>query len=159
MKKVYLNETNWKDECVFFLEPVRNKIMSGLFTRIIYSNEHLSLNGINYLFNINVLTTGNLYNKTVYKFNPHSQSAVLTKLVNIERSVLDTYIETTGSNKTPQHKIGELLSHGSLKTEDRLNTNNNDAPAPPGEMRFCLKLIGVWENECECGLIYKFTRN
>jgi hypothetical protein len=51
-------------------------------------------------------------------------------------------------NKNPVYRITDQLSNGFLKIFNEAECKSKN--------EFILKIYGIWENECEYGLTYKF---
>lgn len=162
-QKIYLNETTLNQLCVFFLDAVKNKIMPGTFTRIIYSNELFTTNGLHYKFHLNVMNMGAVYNKTLYRFNPDQNGLKIIK--QLEKTILAQYEAGMKQPKPPLLKIHEVLNSGNLKIFDQAiashqSTSHQSTIAVANTVKnthFCLKIIGIWESDTEYGIIYKFS--
>jgi len=161
VKKIYMSENNINKNSVLFSESVKNKIMhDSLFTRIIYSNELFSTNAILYSFELIIINASHFYNKYLYKFNPLQNS--ISNIKKIEKNILSSYTQltkTTSRQKHPQYKLQEVFDSGYLKTFiSNNNTNESDLFNPlHKKVRFCLKMLGVWESNTEYGIIYKLS--
>jgi len=159
IKKLYLNEQTLNDMCMCFLNAVKNKIMPGTFTRIIYSNELFTINSIYFQFNMNVMNMGMFYNKILYKFNPDQHGLAIMK--QLEKNILSQYASSLKEFKRPLLKIQEILNSGNLKIfkKNTLNfiTNPTQVVHTVKNTTFCLKIIGIWESDTEYGIIYKFS--
>ena len=165
-KILYLNETNTSLQNMFFMEAIKNKIIQGIFTRLIYSASLFTVNSIYYTFNMNVLHADQFYNKIIYSFNPNQAS--LAKIKEIETSILMLYESNMKIKKAVQYKIHEILNSGTLKIFKNTKEENNKYIAPfkqktvqivSKNICLCLKIIGVWESNTEYGLIYKFIQH
>lgn len=138
----------YNDKCVFFCEPIKNNIMNdGNFIRILYSTNHVILNGIYLLFHLFDVTCEKYYNK--YKCNFSMDRDTIDYLKVIEEQLLSKY----KSNKVPLFKIYEQISTGSIKL----------FLDPPATMHtaggsFVLKISGIWETQYNYGLTYKFVK-
>ncbi|MDA9072465.1 hypothetical protein N9K75_01170 [bacterium] len=160
VKKIYMSENNINENSVLFSESVKNKIIQdSLFTRIIYSNELFSTNAILYSFDLIITNASHFYNKYLYRFNPFQNS--LSKIKKIEKNILSSYaqlMKTSPRQKLPQYKILEVIDSGCLKTfASNNNTNDSDLSITHKKVRFCLKILGVWESNDEYGIIYKLS--
>ena len=143
----YINQ--YSDNNVQFCEPVKNNILShGNFIRIIYSTQNFSLNGIFIHFVLNNYNTDVYYNKYKITFNVNTNINLIEDIRKIERTILDKY---SICNKTPQYKIYEHLLNGNLKI---INDEFGNMTETNGS--FVLKISGLWENETNIGLTYKF---
>jgi hypothetical protein len=139
----------YKEECVFFSEPIKNNIMSnGNFIRIIYSNSNFILNGIYLLVPIQYNAINKYYNKFRCTFDINSHYNLIQQLFTIEENLLKKLNIT---NKRPIFKINEQLKNGYIKIfSDNIENMYNC---------FLLKIAGVWETELEFGLTYKFIHS
>lgn len=133
---------------VYFSEPIKNNIMNdGTFTRIIYSTNTFVLNGI-FLF-ITLIPTyiDKYYNKYKYFFDVKQNKDIIDQLQLIESNILSQH---SIKNKVPQYKIKEQLESGFIKFFDEtINKSDNS---------FILKISGIWENDTNYGITYKFTK-
>jgi hypothetical protein len=145
-----LSQFNIND--VYFQEPVKNTIMDNSnFIRVIYSNSIFMLNGIFIRFNLNVLTIEKSFNKYKCMFDKQYNNAEILVISTIERELLS---KMNIIGKTPIYRISEQLVNGHVKIFiDNNNTTNNKRTSN----EFIMKISGIWENEFEYGLTYKFT--
>jgi hypothetical protein len=135
----------YEDHYVYLCEPIKNNIISdGIFYRIIYSTHDVTLNGIYLLIELKNVVCEKHYNKYKYSFNVNAHNDIIDKIKNIEELLL----KKIKFNKNPCFKIYEQFANGNIKlfTESPSNVN----------MRFVLKMSGIWENETNYGLTYKF---
>ena len=136
----------YKEDHVYFLEPIKNNIMNnGKFIRIVYSTPLFTLNGIYISFNINNTSIDKYYNKYKCSFDTTQYKEFIDKLKIFEEGL----IKKIGIiDKIPQYKIYEQFKNGNIKvfsnTSDKIGNN------------FLLKIAGVWETATEYGLTYKF---
>jgi hypothetical protein len=131
---------------VFYQEKVKNTVMENSnFLRVVYSNDLFILNGIFVKFLLNLQTVEKSFNKYKCLFDVKQHSDIITKISTIEKNLMERHLFT---NKTPVYRISEQLNNGFLKIFNETEcTDKND---------FILKIYGIWENECEYGLTYKF---
>lgn len=101
-----LDEKNYNINNVFFYEPVKNTVMDdSKFIRIIYSDEHVILNGL-YL-----------------KLDIENNNSVLNFLDKIEREILNKYkINKNNLNKNQCKKINEQFQFLVNKNISNKNT-------------------------------------
>jgi len=133
---------------IFYCDPIKNNIMNeGFFIRIIYSTPHFSLNGISLLIQLSDVFCEKYYNKYKCIFNTTTHREIIEKIKVIEENILKNANLKT---KIPQYKIYEQLKNGNIKiqADDNKMTNN----------LFMLKISGIWENDNEYGLTYKFIK-
>lgn len=140
-----LNQYN--DEHVFFCDPIKNNVMDeGMFVRILYSSDIMTLNGIYLLVNLTNVVCEKYYAKYKCSFNITTHREIIEDVKKIEESILKKY----KTNKTPSYKIYEQLSSGHIKLFDRINNLASGS--------FILKISGVWETLTNYGLTYKFIQ-
>ena len=135
---------------VYFQESVKNTIMDNSnFIRVIYSNNLFMLNGILLKFNLNIIYTEKSFNKFKCVFDKQRNSAEMLALSTIEKELLS---KINIPNKKPISRITEQLTNGYIKIfidNNKLFNNNN-------QHEFILKISGIWENESDYGITYKF---
>ncbi len=123
-----LDRDKYDIDNVFFYDPVKNTVMDdSIFIRIIYSNEHIILNGI--YFNVNL--------------NINNMDKELNFLQMFEENLLNGY--DIGKRKIHIKKIKEHLMYLIKKI---YNDNIN--------IKYLLKISGIWEGEHNIGLTFKF---
>jgi hypothetical protein len=131
---------------VFYQEKVKNTVMDNSdFLRITYSNELFVLNGIFIRFNLNLQRVEKSFNKYKCVFDVKLQPDIVANISAIEKKMLDHYVLL---NKIPVHRIYEQLNNGFLKIFNETECLEKN--------EFILKIYGIWENEYEYGLTYKF---
>lgn len=133
---------------IYFADPIKNTVIpNSNFIRIYYSNKNFTLNGIYILIDLFNTTTEKYYNKYKCQFSPTDNSEVITRLCKIENTIL---LKNTIAGKTPQCMLSQQLRSGFMKL-----FAENDSNFPPN-MKFILKISGLWENINEYGITYKF---
>lgn len=132
---------------VFFQDAIKNTIMDNSnFIRIIYSNSLFMLNGVYIKFNLNVLFTEKTFNKIKCVFDKQCNINQIQAISRIEKELLSKI----NTNKKPIYRISEQITNGFIKIfidNNKLFNNNNE---------FILKISGIWENENDYGITYKF---
>ena len=143
------NIDQYDSKCVYYCDPIKNNIMNeGYFVRIIYSTNNFVLNGITLLVQLNDVYCEKYYNKYKCIFNISTHKEIIEKIKVIEEGLLRN-VNIRG--KMPQYKIYDQLRNGNIKiiAENGDKINNN---------LFMLKISGIWENDCQYGLTYKFMK-
>ncbi len=141
-----INEFNLTN--IFYTEKVKNTVMDNSnFSRILYSNELFTLNGIFIKFNFTLKSIEKIFNKYKCSFDNKNieNQHIVSKLKNIENHILKRY---NFENKLPIYRITEQLNNNYLKVF-------NEQPCSK-ENNFILKIYGIWETEYEYGVTYKF---
>lgn len=133
---------------IYFADPIKNTVIpNSNFIRIYYSNNNFTLNGIYLLINLYNTSTEKYYNKYKCQFPVNDNSEVISQLINIENAIL---IKNTIPDKIPQCILSQQLKSGYMKLFAENNSNF------PSNMKFILKISGLWENISEYGITYKF---
>lgn len=135
---------------VFFQDPIANTIFDNShFIRINYSNHLFMLNCIILEFNLSLQNIENYFNKYKYTYNVKTNIIPITSLIKLEKEILD---KLSIKNKKPLFNLNQQLMNGYIKlfNEKALKNDNYD------NHLFFIKISGVWENEYEYGLTYKF---
>tara|TARA_B100000927_G_C16217389_1_gene370040 strand:- start:64 stop:522 length:459 start_codon:yes stop_codon:yes gene_type:complete len=133
---------------IYFADPIKNTVIpNSNFIRIYYSNSNFTLNGIYLLINLYNTTTEKYYNKYKCLFSTTDNSEVISQLINIENAIL---LKNTIPGKTPQCMLSQQLRSGYMKLFADANS------CFPSNMKFILKISGLWENINEYGITYKF---
>jgi hypothetical protein len=142
----------YNENYVSFCEPIKNTIINdSTFIRILYSTSILTLNGIYLLipFNNNIIIEKQ-FNKYKYSFNINNYTELIEKIKIIEENILkkiDIY------DKTPQFKIYEQFISGNIKIFFDYYSNSSSS-----NNLFILKISGIWENQSNYGLTFKFIK-
>ena len=135
----------YEDYYIHLCDPIKNNIIpDGNFFRIIYSTHDVTLNGIYLEIELKNVQCEKHYNKYKYSFNVSDHSNIIDKIKNIEESLLNKI----KFNKKPCFKIYEQFINGNIKLFVECQSNKN--------IRVVLKMSGIWENEHNYGLTYKF---
>ena len=140
-------------ENVFFLETKKNMLMDGNFTKLIYSNELVSINGIYLNFPIQIQSTNKLSNKKFVNFQIQNanNNNIIKELSSIEHNLLLYYKKLYNCNKNPYCILNDQLNCGNIKIYRELNFNIDNI-----KNNFIIKISGIWEDKNNFGIAYKF---
>lgn len=145
-----LNIHDFNLEKVFFLDKKQNIIMEGFFTKIIFSNDFVTMNGLFFDFPVKINCMNKINNNLNILHFHHDNKEFIQSLYIIEKRLLDYYVHFYGINKSPAHNLKNQLQCGSVKfyKEDCL-TDKYRSPL------FYIKISGIWENQYNVGITYK----
>ena len=166
-----LNNSNIDINNILLCEPINNTVMdNSKFIRLIYSDKNIIMNGIYIKISMHINNVENAYNKLRCFIEPEKNKEIYKVLSYIENIILSKYV----TNKISSYKLTECLNKGIIKifsenfnknhyntsnkgryNSDRslsLNKNIND----PSLYNIVLKISGIWVDEREYGLTYKF---
>jgi hypothetical protein len=138
---------------LFFLEPKRNIIMDGKFTKIVYSDESIIMNGIYLITPFDEFYIENNLNKCILKLNINNyiNANIINELIRIERYIIEYYKHLFDCSKKPFALLKEQILNGNIKLYKEYSNNMNE-----NKCKIMIKISGIWENEEQVGLTYKF---
>jgi len=119
----------------------------GNFIRILYTNPHITLNGIYLFIKLNDIVCEKYYNKYKCNFDVVNHSDIIDNLKVIEENILK---KIDIKEKTPQFKIYEQIKNGNIKIFNDIGNKSSCS--------FILKISGIWETISNFGLTYKFVK-
>lgn len=162
------NLSTFQKNNIFFLEIKKNMVINGLFTKIVYTDSMISLNGL-YLHcpfeytNINqdesiTSEMNEIYFTDMKKMNVlfsnsgiHN-STILKELFRIEHEIIEHYKEYFKIQKTNTYSLRNQLKTGIIK----INVNSIPTVNQENIIPFILKISGIWETDTNIGITYKF---
>jgi len=143
---------------IYFLEQKRNIIMDGYFTKLIYSNEHFTMNGIYLHFSMKDLKIDNIMNKQCVHFHPYHPKNLefIQTLSMLELHILELYKKTHKCNKRISNNLAKQLYSGIVKiTPDYYAAPNTQVAKDAAPSDYIIKISGVWENSEDVGVTFK----
>jgi hypothetical protein len=142
---IKLEDFTLKNAC--FLEPKKNMIMDGSFTKINYLDQYFTMNSI---FITVPLTIKAIDNNI--KFDPYLSTnyPIVQGLVNIESLLLQLYTNTKQQHFKHNTLLAKQLFNGNMKINKDDTRNVNSA-----KKTYIIKISGIWESDNEIGITYK----
>tara|TARA_Y100000389_G_C17446646_1_gene512029 strand:- start:779 stop:1249 length:471 start_codon:yes stop_codon:yes gene_type:complete len=132
-------------------DKTKNNVMpdpNSYFSRILYSNQNITLNGLYLKFVLSNVKVVNSYSKKIFYIDRNvNNKKTIEHICYIEKSIINKYF----SCKNKKYKIQNQLLQNSLKLFD-----DSIKQGKYTMFNFILKISGVWENETDFGLTYKF---
>ena len=145
------NMNQYDENNIFFCEPIKNNvIVYGSFTRILYSSDIFTMNGVYLMVPLNDIIFEKYYQKYKCIFNSHSNMKITSKICEMEFNLLQKAGNVI-KNKTPQYKIQEQFKNSHIKIV------SDNMPTTTSVTTFLLKISGIWETETQYGVTYKFS--
>lgn len=149
---ISLDLDKYDNNNIYFCEPLKNTIINGgSFIRLLYSTENIAFNGIHF----NITFSKGKYdinnNKLKLYFNFDDYASLINQLIAIEEAILNKY---NISFKNKNYKLKEQLLSGSI----RIFTEDNTIPIINEYKTFILKIAGLWEDNLNYGITYKFIK-
>jgi hypothetical protein len=168
---VVITPTEYKPSQVYFTERRANThIPNSIFNRITYSTRDFIMNGIYIQFELLVGQTDQNFNSNIYNCHfdtshEHNRTMLII-FKKIEESILEKWIQVQHAatpTATPTTTATATLPGLSRDIIQQLQSgiisvwkNDMSTHEKPQFQHFIIKISGVWENEKECGLTYKF---
>ena len=148
---IVIDIDEFNKDYIFLQEPVKNNIIDdSKFIRLIYSNNIFSVNTVYIVVNLQIVNIENYFNKHKFLFNVKQNMKAINQLKSIEESILD---KICINNKKPVFRLYEQLNSGNIKLfKDSLKLHKINK-----DNEFIIKISGIWENEYEYGITYKFV--
>jgi hypothetical protein len=180
-----LNNYQVDEKNISFLETKKNNIIDGNFTKIIYKDTFVTVNGIYLLFPITISSVDKTNDKSNVYFNPKitANSSAINHISDVEGKIIDCYKQEYHiSHKKNMSTLFNQLYNGKIKLyketnytlkytsmrdsfqKNALDTSFNsieDIPRPSSAVsespgKIVLKISGIWETAHEIGITYKF---
>ena len=170
---IVINPTKFNIQNIFFLDKKKNNVIDGCFSKIIYSSDCFTMNGVFFVIPFVSKSTlhstpsayGKLSERDVpgHKYFTESKYTVcfythevknlqyITLLSEIENMIINTYKEMNGLKKCNNLVLTNQLYKGFFRIYKEKQSCKSS-----NETKYMLKISGVWENADEVGITYKF---
>ena len=128
-----------------YLYPKRNTIMEGEFTKILFSNRYVTLNGLYLYLPIKFVRNGETHQYRCIKDRANFQ--IITELKELEIKLLEHYRQCTQKSVEFDTILSKQLNTGSIRVYQEKERNKSN--------KCVLKISGIWESRGKIGLTYK----
>ena len=147
-----INMNHFQIENLHLFEKKKNIVIDGIFTKMIYSDKLLSMNGIYLNFPLELNLNQNPYNnKNVFFYSyTKNNDNYIKELSNLETNIINYYKYFYNVNKENSMVLKKQLQSGFFKLY-RQQTNEKKN----GNVKFVLKISGIWETKNEIGITFK----
>lgn len=132
---------NYKMDNVFLLDTKKNMLMTGKFTKVLYSNDFLNTVGLYFLIHLE----GNYVSNSLFKIDKIKDLDILYK---IEEDILTFYKKKFDVTKSFNYTLKDTLLNNVLKLYKTSDYGD----------RTILKISGIWENDTNIGITFKFSK-
>jgi len=146
---IILELYNFNRENTQYLDTKKNIIMNGNFTKIIYSDNNFTLNGIYLRCPFDIEQIDNNIQQNII-FNLENER-FFNEIIKIETYILDSYKHKNNISKHPQYLLFNQITNQHIKLYNQNNMVFNNS-----HTQIVLKISGIWENAEYFGLTYKF---
>jgi hypothetical protein len=160
---LHINNINLSQ--IYFLDKKTNIIMDGVFTKMVYSNNCMSMNGLYIDFPIKNIMTNRVHSKNILQLDTVTNRDFFQKMIDIERQLLNYYIQYFSplqsefqtsekrnhiQNKNIVYTLKNQFQNGSIKYYKEY-----DCYSKPGSGSLYIKISGIWENQNDIGITFK----
>ena len=133
---------------VFFGQEQKNNVINdSKFIRLLYSTDYFTLNGIFLDITLKCVEIEKYYLKYKLSFNIKDNTAVVNKIKEIEKNILD---KISIPNKNKSYELLNQLNKENIKIVGNYKKEYKK------NITLQLKLSGIWDNGNEYGITYKF---
>lgn len=136
---------------IHLMETKKNIIIDGKFTKIMYSDQFISFNGLFIFFPLQHNKIDKLNNKNIFYFNIQQNSVLLKQTIDMEKQMIEKYMNEYNISKKIVLSLNNQLNTGKFKLYNEMNKINKHMNS-----NIVLKISGIWETEDEIGIAYKF---
>lgn len=143
------------NDVVRFLYSKQNTVMDGDFTKILYSCEHFTMNGMYLLFPVvfDKRAIGkNDYVNHIRNINDQLNTQLLHDFCMLERKLLDQYKKYNNCDKLVDLSFLKQVSTKQI----RVYTETSHL-VPAASSVVVIKISGVWESNERVGITYKIV--
>ncbi len=157
---VVIDYMNIMPEYIHFTDKKRNMIMAGgTFSKIVYSNEYVTLNGLYVYYPLfSSFPQTNKYTLQVDLSNTTNIKCI-EMMCQLEEHIIHTYKILNEINKNSSFTLKTNLLNGTVKIH-REESNIIAITNPHQRIRadYILKISGVWETATTVGITYKIIQ-
>ena len=140
----------------YLLEKKNNVIVEGTFSKVLFSNQFFTMNGIFFYLNLQEFELKNHLNGLFLQFHPYQEHnlRIIQELVRIEYNILDYYRRQNQCTKKISNILSKQLYSGCMKIYRDLKKQAINF-ADSNNMYYVIKISGIWETVDEIGLAIK----
>ena len=149
-----VTDKNYKEQSIIFSQKIKNNILqNGYFYKIYYSDKHFTSNGLLFLFDLKEIKVENYFNRIKCIFCNIKNKKILLFIRNLERKIITEF--NFKLEYKPIYRIEEQLKNEYIKifSEEKIKPGKMD------KIQVLLKISGVWTNEKDCGITFRFLVN
>ena len=140
---------------ILFLDTKKNIIIDGHFTKLIYADDVVTINGIFIAFPIRISGIDRLMNRNSMSFQLSSGNnpEVIKEISVFENRLIEYYKCEYSIQKKTNLMLTNQLATCKIKLYKEFSTINKNTGFAP---KIVLKISGIWETADEIGVTYKF---
>lgn len=133
-----------------YLYPKKNTIMDGEFTKILYSKDYVTMNGLYIYIPFSITpkkNSENIHTRNINICNNQNQ-ILMHDLKHIENLLLQNYRQYNKINKMFELVLAKQLATGQIRVYHESNNKYKNN-------KYVIKISGIWETASKIGLTYK----
>lgn len=153
---IILNANTFSMSDIVIADKKRNVVIDGLFSKIIYSTENVTLSGIYINIPMIALKSVKCDNDIFLQYNLSDSTniRIIQELSKIEYLLLDYYKKFNNIHSNISTSMTRRLQSGKFKFS---SINRLDLTNLTKNMKIVIKISGIWETANEIGLAVKFV--
>ncbi len=137
---------------VHFLDTKKNIIIDGIFTKMVYLDDIVSLNAIYIMFPCKYyIERSTTRSNIMFSLNTEENQ----KIIDLETAILNNYMKHYQVNKRMNTNLSTQIING--RTRLYREGDGDDSANINTSPEIVLKISGVWETEHEIGITHKFV--
>ena len=147
-----ISPKNFNKDFLMISDKTKNNVIGeGSFYRIYYSGEYGTVKGLFLDFHLECKKVDKYFNKLKCEFDRSKNAKIIDFIQFVERSILN--IVPDRKNKKPVFRVDEQLQNGFIKIFYDNECKIPEISHPP---RLLLKISGIWTNDREYGITFRF---
>ena len=137
------------NEHIRYLYSKKNTIMDGNYTKILFSNDYTTMNGMYITLPSLIVTDSTNNNTRILNANNRINSVLIENLRVLEHSLIKHYCTFNGLSKVGDMVLNRQLKSGQIRVyRDNIMTSSK---------KYVIKISGIWETAQSVGLTYKIN--
>jgi len=138
---------------VHFLDTKKNIIIDGIFTKMVYLDDIVSLNAIYIVFPCKCYIDRTINrNNVMFSLNTHENQ----EIIELEKSILNNYMKHYQISKRMNTSLASQITNGRTRLYKE-GHDNTQLHENEDNIQIVLKISGVWETNDEIGITHKFV--
>lgn len=159
-----LNLTDISLDKIYFSDKKTNMIMDGFFTKLMFSNDYVTMHGLYIDMPIKNPMVNKIYSRNVLQLDIYNNKDIIQKFIDIEHQLLQYYsifyqlpnnesdscMTRKYKSKTFSYNLKSQLQNGAIKYYKDMDDLQSAKTS-----FFYIKISGIWENQHEIGITFK----
>ena len=139
---------------VHFLDTKKNIIIDGIFTKMVYLDDIVSLNAIYIVFPCKCYIDRTMNrNNVMFSLNTNENK----EIIELETTILNNYMKHYQISKRMNTSLASQISNGRTRLYKEGINHAIDENENEENIHIVLKISGVWETDDEVGITHKFV--